>query len=208
VAPFPSRRFLVLHGWQNRRPRQHWQWQLVEALRRGGEQALYPQLPDPDRPSLDAWTELVHAELAQLGQGERIVIAHSLAVPLWLHIAREVTAGEHVDRVLLAAPPSPRVLRTHEELMAFAEVEQDALAVAAASTTTRLVCSDNDPYCPEGGSLAYAAIGLDADVIPDGQHLDPDAGYGAWPAVLHWCHDPSVRLTPRPHVRSPQRLWE
>lgn len=71
------RRFLVLHGWQNHRPRQHWQWQLVEALRSDGEQVLYPQLPDPDRPSLDLWIEVLRAELAQLGDGERVVLAHS-----------------------------------------------------------------------------------------------------------------------------------
>jgi hypothetical protein len=33
------------------------------------------------------------------------------------------------------------------------------------------------------------------DVIPGGGHLDPDAGYGAWPSVLAWCHDPNTRLT-------------
>ena len=36
----PARRFLVLHGWQNRRPAGHWQWQLTEALRSAGEQVL------------------------------------------------------------------------------------------------------------------------------------------------------------------------
>lgn len=190
----------MLHGWQNRRPRQHWQWKLVEALRDDGEQVLYPQLPDPDHPSLDAWTELVRAELDQLGRAERIVIAHSLAVPLWLHCATQLTSGEHVDRVLLVSPPSPNVLRAHREVAAFAEVDLTPAATAATATTTRLVCSNNDPYCPEGVPLAYASLGLDADIIPGGQHLDPDAGYGEWPSVLAWCRDPSLRLTPRPSV--------
>lgn len=203
MASSPSRRFLVLHGWQNRRPRQHWQWQLVEALRNDGEQVLYPQLPDPDRPSLDAWTDLVRAELAQLGRAERVVIAHSLAVPLWLHCATRLTADEHVDRVLLVSPPSPDVLRNHDEVSAFAEVHQDPATTAASATTTRLVCSDNDPYCPEGAPLAYAALGLDTDIIPDGQHLDPDAGYGRWPAALAWCRDPSVRLSRRQQPQVP-----
>jgi hypothetical protein len=38
TATGPSRRFLVLHGWENHRPRDHWQWQLVETLRASGEQ--------------------------------------------------------------------------------------------------------------------------------------------------------------------------
>jgi predicted alpha/beta hydrolase family esterase len=191
-----SRRFLILHGWQNRRPPEHWQWQLAEALRQSGEQVLYPQLPDPDEPSLPAWTELLHAELAQLGAGERIVIAHSLAVPLWLHAAQSLAPGERADRVLLVAPPSPAVLRSHPEVAAFGEVHPDAAALAAANTT-RMVCSDDDPYCPEGAQVAYGALGVDTDIIPAGGHLTPDTGYGDWPAALAWCLDPGIRLTPR-----------
>jgi uncharacterized protein len=192
-----SRRFLVLHGWQNRRPSQHWQWQLVESLRLAGEQVLYPQLPDPDEPSLSAWTELLHAELAQLGEGERVVIAHSLAVPLWIHAAQGLAASEHVDRVLLVAPPSPAVLNSHPEVAAFGAVTLDAAAVSAAATQTRMACSDNDPYCPQGAPVAFAGLSLDADVIPGGGHLDPDSGYGEWPSALAWCLDPTTRLTPR-----------
>jgi predicted alpha/beta hydrolase family esterase len=197
MAASPSRRFLVLHGWQNRRPPQHWQWQLVEALRIAGEQVLYPQLPDPDKPSLDAWTELLHAELAQLGEGERVVIAHSLAIPLWVHAARGLAPSERVERVLLVAPPSPGVLRSHPEVAAFGNVTLDAAAVASAATTNRMACSDNDPYCPEGAEVAYATLGLDTDIIPGGGHLDPDTGYGNWRAPLAWCLDPNTRLTPR-----------
>jgi predicted alpha/beta hydrolase family esterase len=197
----PSRRFLILHGWQNRRPPQHWQWQLVEQLRQAGEQVLYPQLPDPDEPSVAAWTDLLHAELAQLGDAERIVIAHSLAVPLWAHAAAALAPNERVDRVLLVAPPSPDVLKAHPEVAAFGRVTLDAAAVAAAATTTRMACSDNDPYCPEGARVAYGALALDPnadiDTIPGGGHLDPDSDYGDWPAALAWCLDPTTRLTPR-----------
>lgn len=136
--------------------------------------------------------------MAQLGLGERIVIAHSLAVPLWLHCVTKLTAVEHVDRVLLVSPPSPNVLRTHIEVSAFAEVLPDPTAIAAAATTTRVACSDNDPYCPEGAALAYGALGLDIDIIANGQHINPDAGYGAWPTALAWCRDSSIRLTSRP----------
>jgi predicted alpha/beta hydrolase family esterase len=196
----PDRRFLVLHGWQNRRPRAHWQWQLVESLRAAGEQVLYPQFPDPDRPSLPVWLELLVAELAQLGTGERVVVAHSLAVPLWLQAACALEPGERVDRVLLVAPPSPRVLAGHREVEAFSRVAVDPAAVAAAARATRLVAGEDDPYCPEGAAAAFPALTADLDVVPGGQHLDTDAGYGAWPAALAWCLDPATRLTARGDV--------
>jgi predicted alpha/beta hydrolase family esterase len=176
-----SRRFLILHGWQNRRPQAHWEWQLA----------------DPDHPRLDDWTGLLHAELAQLGAGERVVIAHSLAVPLWLHAAGTLTAGERVARALLVAPPSPDVLGAHQEVAEFGHIRPDRGAVAAAARSTRLVFSDDDPYCPEGAGAVYGSLGLDSDVIAGGGHLDPHAGYGAWPAVLGWCRDPGTRLRGR-----------
>jgi predicted alpha/beta hydrolase family esterase len=192
-----GRRFLVLHGWQNHRPAGHWQWQLTEALRAGGEQVLYPQFPSPDEPSLAGWTRLLRAELAQLGSGERVVVAHSLAVPLWLSAAGTLTPDERVDRVLLVAPPAAAVLARHPEVEEFARVPQDPTALAHAAGTTRLAASDDDPYCPGGAAGVFAGLGLDTDVLPGAAHLDLDAGYGRWPAVEAWCRDPATRLTPR-----------
>ena len=192
-----GRRFLVLHGWQNRRPVGHWQWQLTEALRASGEHVLYPQFPSPDQPSLTDWSELLRAELAQLGGGERIVVAHSLAVPLWLSVAGTLAPRERVDRVLLVAPPAPEVLARHREVADFARVVHDPGALAAGATTTRLAAADDDPYCPGGAATVYGHLGLPVDVLPGAAHLDLDAGYGRWPAVEAWCRDPATRLVPR-----------
>jgi hypothetical protein len=192
-----NRRFLVLHGWQNRRPRGHWQFELVEGLRASGEQVLYPQFPEPDRPDLAAWTELLLAELDQMGSGERVVVAHSLAVLLWLHVASGLPVGRRVDRVLLVAPPSPGYLAKTVEIAAFGRIEPDPVALARASGSPRLAHADDDPFCPEGAGVAYASLGLEADIISGGMHLDLDAGYGQWPAAMAWCLDPAVRLTAR-----------
>jgi predicted alpha/beta hydrolase family esterase len=196
-VPAPDRRFLVLHGWQNHRPTGHWQWQLTEALRASGEQVLYPQFPTADEPSLSTWTELLRAELGQLGSGERIVVAHSLAVALWMSVAGALSADERVDRVLLVAPPSAEVLAGYPEVAAFAQVPQDPRALAGAAGTTRLAAADDDPYCPGGAATVFGELGLVTDVLPGAAHLDLDAGYGRWPAVEAWCRDPATRLVPR-----------
>ena len=54
-----ARRFLVLHGWENHRPVEHWEWWLTDQLRSRGEQVLHPQLPSPDHPRLDDWLEVL-----------------------------------------------------------------------------------------------------------------------------------------------------
>jgi uncharacterized protein len=190
-----SRRFLLLHGWGNRRPPSHWQWWLAQELRARGEQVLYPQLPDTDAPSLAAWTELLDAELAQLGDGERVVISHSLGCALWLSAAGHVAP---VDRVALVAPPSPTVLSPYSEVEEFVRHRPDPDAVARAAGSTRLVCSDDDEYCPEGAPAMLADLRLDIDLIHGGGHLNPDAGYGPWPSMLDWCLDPTTRIVGRP----------
>src|ERR1700712_2209392 len=192
-----DRRFLVLHGWQNRRPPGHWQFDLVEALRASGEQVRYPQFPEPDHPDLDKWTEVLLAELDQLRSGERIVVAHSLAVLLWLQAVTGLSARQSVDRVLLVAPPSPRFVGETVEIAPFGRIQPSPVALARASGDMRLVYADDDPYCLGGAGVAYGSLGLDGDIISGGKHLDLDAGYGQWPSALAWCLDPRVRLTAR-----------
>ena len=97
--------FLILHGWQNRRPPEHWQHWLTERLREEGAQVVYPQLPDPDAPRPEVWLEELRRFLTQLHGEVRVVIAHSLGTLLWLHHARD--GGDPVDRVLLVHPPGP-----------------------------------------------------------------------------------------------------
>lgn len=99
--------------------------------------------------------------------------------------------------MLLVSTPSPRVLGRHPDVAAIAQPRPDAAAIAAAAGSTRLVCSDDDPYCPETAPVAYSDLAVDTDIIPGEQHLDPDAGYGVWPSAIAWCLDPTVRLVAR-----------
>ena len=193
---------LIVHGWQNRRPEGHWQHWLAGRLREDGADVRYPQFPEPDEPVLGAWLDLLHSELAALGDGgggsERVLVCHSLAVLLWWQAAPSLGALQ-ADRVLLVAPPSADVLRGFPEVAAFAPPGIETTPLPADVTArTRLVAADDDPYFPGGAASLYAdRFGLDVDVVPGGRHLDLPAGYGSWPSVLAWCTDPSVRITGR-----------
>ena len=205
MRPDVSRRFLVLHGVENWRPREHWQWWLTRELRERGEQVLYPQLPSPSSPALDEWLAVLHGELAQLGDGERIVVAHSCSVALWLLAAPDVGADERVDRIVLVAPPGPSAFVA--PYRAFLPVRIDGSAVARASRQRPIVLtSDNDPYCPEGFDAYKAiyteALGLDHHVIPGAGHLTIEDGYGPWPDMLAWCLDGTNDWPPEPMRQS------
>ena len=185
-----ARRFLILHGIENRRPPEHWQHRLAEDLRGRGEQVQYPQLPRTNAPPFDEWDDLLRAELAQMGDAERIVVCHSLGSTLWLRAA--AAGGVTADRVLLVAPPSRRVtLRVAPSFAAGGRIDLDAAARAADSYD--LVCSDADPYNPEGESRAVAAsLGARLHEIAGAGHLAVADGYGPWPAARQWCESPEA----------------
>ncbi len=184
-----ERRFLVLHGWQNRRPREHWQHWLTDSLRATGEQVLYPQLPDPELPSLTEWLGVLRDELQMLGDGERVVICHSLGCLLWLRHAETATVVDVVDRVLLVCPPAPSALPASLAAFHAAPFDRDALR-RSARRSVELVCTDADPWCPGGAATLFGrALEVPVHVVEGAGHLSLDEGYGPWPAVERWARD-------------------
>jgi predicted alpha/beta hydrolase family esterase len=181
-----ERRFLILHGWQGSGP-DHWQTWLAGRLSARSEHVQYPALPDPDRPRLERWGAALHAELERLAAapGERVVVCHSLGAVLWLREAGRVAAAARPDRVALVAPPCAGA--APPELAGWCETAASPAAVAGAAGSTRVVCGTDDPYCPQTAAACWAGpLGLPADVVPGGAHLNPDAGLGPWPAMEAW----------------------
>jgi uncharacterized protein len=183
--------FLILHGWENRRPPGHWQYELARSLRERGERVVYPQLPDTDNPTVGAWGEAVEAALAEAaeGGGRVTVICHSLSCLLWLGARPDESA---VDRVLLVAPPSRELLAGMPTVAPFA-----ALTPTTPATPVLIAASDADPFSPGGAQAEFGTpLGIPVVVIPGGGHLVPASGYGEWPSVLAWCLDATATLRP------------
>jgi predicted alpha/beta hydrolase family esterase len=175
--------YLILHGYQGSGPG-HWQSWLAGRLRSGEASVHFPDLPDADSPQLSAWLDALEREMDQFTVAP-VVVCHSLACVLWLHhVAR---GGKPAERVLLVAPPSRAGVPD--------ALESFFPAPAVELPDARLVCSDNDPYCPEGAAQVYG--GLPTDVLSAQGHINPDAGYGAWPAVERWAREGEAPVTAR-----------
>lgn len=180
-----DRRFLILHGLEGPGP-DHWYTWLADRLATAGARVRLPSLPRSEAPELEGWLDALRTELAALGPGEPTVICHSLGCVLWLHHLERGDVGERADRVLLVAPPCPNAPIPDAE--SFWPTPLDAERVHRGAGTTRLVCSNDDPYCPQGAAPAYAApVGIDVDVLPGAGHINPDSGFGPWPEVEEWC---------------------
>lgn len=179
----PQPRIVILHGWMNRRPPEHWEHLLADDLRERGFTVDYPQLPDPDEPDLDAWL----AELSALvdGDGEELTcIAHSLGASLWLtRLARGAGPGR-VTRLALVAPPAPVPLES-EVVAAF--VDHPKRIDAVPGVELRIFEGEDDPYLPGGLAASYEVHpDVAVELVPGGGHLIPDSGFGRWPRILDW----------------------
>jgi predicted alpha/beta hydrolase family esterase len=172
--------YLILHGYQGSGPG-HWQVWLAGRLQATDALVRFPDLPDADAPRLDAWLETLDRELSD----DTIVVCHSLACLLWMH--HVAGGGRPARRILLVAPPS--LAGAPEMLHPFFPAPDVALDDA------RLVCSDNDPYCPEGAANVYP--GLAVDLLAGAGHINPDAGYGPWPSAEAWARTGVTPLVPR-----------
>ncbi len=176
-------RFVILHGWENRRPADHWEHWLSDELTARGQDVDYPQLPDPDTPDLDTWLELLDG-LVTRGERPVTLIAHSLAASLWLtRLARGDSRGL-VTRLALLAIPSPEVLRP----TVVARFVEHPPSIAALPGVEQIVFEgEADPYSPGGVRADYAIdAAIPVEQVPGGGHLIPDTGFGPWPRILEW----------------------
>lgn len=176
---------VVIPGWQGS-GEGHWQTWLEDQLRETGRETRRPEFADLESPDLADWLAALRAALSDLPGGFD-VLAHSLGVLLWLHHVANPGHSPQPERVLLVAPPSPRtdIIPGADE---FFPPPLDVDAVRAGAGGTVLVGTDNDPYLPEGIAETYGRpLKIATTIVPGGGHLNPDAGYGAWPAVLDWC---------------------
>lgn len=176
-------RFVILHGWENRRPADHWEHWLHDELVALGHEVDYPQLPDPDTPDLTTWLGLL-AELVTRGEREVTLIAHSLAASLWLtHLARGGSPGV-VTRLALVAIPSPAVLAP---TVVAPFVAHPARIGPLPGVETIVIEGEGDEYSPSGVRGDYAIDpAIPVESVPGGGHLVPSTGFGPWPRILDW----------------------
>ena len=187
--------FLVLHGWQNERPPEHWQHSTAVALRDRGRVVEYPQLPSPHTPLVDEWSASIPDALNRLSDVGRVddvvVIAHSLSCLLWLGARPDSPLA--VSRVLLVAPPSVRVVAGFDDIAAFASLPLAVSPLDARST--RVVASDDDPFTPDGAEAEFGLpLGIPTTILPGQGHFTVDSGYGEWPSLVEWCFDPGATI--------------
>ncbi|AOS62428.1 RBBP9/YdeN family alpha/beta hydrolase [Actinoalloteichus hymeniacidonis] len=188
----PDRHVLLLHGWRTPQP-EHWQLWLAPRLYARGWEVDFPKLPSADTPVLAEWLAVVQRRVARVPRSaELVVVAHCCSALVWMHHAAVLDGrGRRADRVLLVAPPGWNW--RHPDLSGLPYPAADGWSLRRAAGVTRLVVGVGDPWggVAETSRLA-AALGIEIDVVPDGRHLDVEAGFGPWSQALDWVVDPAT----------------
>jgi predicted alpha/beta hydrolase family esterase len=165
---------LLLHGYGHTRPAGHWMRWLEAELVTRDIAVSYPQLPTPETPVLEEWIDIATHELDAMGDGDRVVVTHSLGCLLWMHLRAQGLAS--ADRVLMVAPPS--LDRLPKAALGFS-IEPD-------STGVTLMARETDPD-RSVGLEEFSAGRADAVVtIPGDGHINLDDGHGPFPPALQW----------------------
>jgi len=171
-------KILILHGWGGS-DYPHWQSWLAGEVAKDYGQVSFPLLDNPHFPTKNRWIKQVKEMLNDFKPD--VVVCHSMANTLWLHLCEEGEISE-VKRLLMVAPP--RLDLNLDTIKSFfpAPIPKRLFA-----KEVLMVTSTNDPYLNQDEALALQqALGVQMKVIEDGGHLNADSNYGAWPWVLEW----------------------
>lgn len=160
----------------------HWEQWLHDELVTQGHTVLMPNLPDAEHPNRATWLATVQNLVKDVPTHELVLVGHSLGV---------VTALDFIEH----SPTDVRALVSvagfgkdySAELNSYFVSERviDFVKVRQKVGKSFVFYGDNDPYVPQE-VLADLATKLDVapTVIPNGGHLNTDAGYTTFPELL------------------------
>ncbi len=163
---------LIVHGWGGS-DAPHWQAWLAGELAKDYGCVNFLRFKNVDFPHLSSWSNELLDALDDF-QPE-IVICHSVACTLWMHLCNEKRL-KVIKHLILVAPPSMHC--NIKELESFFPLiapktlfAQDAL----------LIASDNDPYMDikELKKLSNE-LNIKTKILKGAGHINNESGYGEW----------------------------
>jgi predicted alpha/beta hydrolase family esterase len=162
----------ILPGWKGSGPG-HWQsrWERLYGY-------IRVEQHDWIRPLRGDWVARLEEVLLE-GNAPSVLVAHSLGC---IHVAAWAAHSRNthlVNAVLLAAPPDVERDDIRQMIPGWAPVPMQKLPFRSV-----LLASDDDPFCSEARSRAFAAYwGAEYVEVKHRGHLNADSRLGDWPEV-------------------------
>ncbi|RFA07912.1 hypothetical protein B7R54_00795 [Subtercola boreus] len=181
----PTRRVVVLHGY-NAHPGKHWFDWLAAELAPEGITVFTPALPDSAEPQLHAWLASARDAIGTPDDG-LVVIGHSLG---------SITALKALAALLGPAPGPARLgglvlvsgfdrrLANLPGIDGFTVATVDYAPIIRCTRSRRMIVSDDDEIvAPALSHDLAAALDAEVTVVPGAGHFCQEDGYTSFPEV-------------------------
>ena len=171
---------LILHGLEGSGP-DHWQSWLARRL----DAVAYPDLPDAVDRGASRWLAALRAELDRAERARRgLPLARLRALAPPRGDAGRPTAPRRA-RACSSRRPAPAPASRRSPLLPRPRDARGGRGGRRRRDAAGLL--RRRPLLPRGrGARLRRALACPVDLIAGGGHLNPDAGYGPWPAVEAW----------------------
>ena len=174
---------VIIHGTQGS-PDGNWFPWLAEQVTERGSDAVVPAFPTPDGQSLATWEKVAEKSIGDL-DGSTVLVGHSLGATFALRLL-ERASGPIAATYLVSGVIGRLGIEEFDQLNAsFVEDAFDWDSIRAAAHRIHVYCGDNDPYVPlEMGEELAAGLGVEANVIEGGGHINAEAGFTRFDRLL------------------------
>ncbi len=166
-----SMRIIGVHGYRSSPSLHFWPW-LKQKLEAEGFEVIVPELPDPENPDRDAWTQALVASIRYLSEDD-IIVGHSLGGAAALRFLEAAEARTTPKGCVLISTPW---MINDERFRGFflTDLDHDVLMWRASKFT--VIHAQDDSIIPVAHAKRYADIFHARLVTPEtGKHLsDPE----------------------------------
>jgi len=160
----------------------HWQKWLYDKLIKGGYDVLMSDFPNPERPNRKEWLQIVKEEIRNIKPQELIIVGHSLGVTTALDLLEQVS-GKAKGLISVSGFAEDYGAKMNSYFLR--EKHVDFAKIRKHIENSFVVFGDNDPYVPQKKLQIIAdQLRVTSKIIPNGGHLNTDAGFTTFPYLL------------------------
>ncbi len=183
------KRALIIHGWGGY-PEEGWFPWLKRTLEERGFMVSIPQMPNPDRPTIEPWVKELVKTVGET-TANLTLIGHSIGCQTIVRYLETLSVGQTVDTVILVAP--------FLELLTLGDDEDQAIAepwlttpinyAEVKSHASKIVAlfSDNDPFVPlANAKIIEERLGAKTHIYQNKGHFSGENGIFEIPEILEF----------------------
>ncbi|MBX7137265.1 MAG: alpha/beta hydrolase [Oligoflexia bacterium] len=176
---------VILHGTMGS-PQSNWFPWLAQQAALLGCRVSCPQLPTPKDQNLFSWLETFQLKVGELKK-EMILVGHSAGATFSLRLL-ERSSTKIKGAAIVSGFPHPLGIPEFDPLLeSFVDAPFDWSKIRHHCAQIAVINGDNDPYVPlEMGQEIADHLGVPLQTVPNGGHLNADAGYLEFPLLGEW----------------------